>query len=660
MKRKARKIMWIIIAGIMLAGCDLPTSNAVKDREGFADIVHVENFREDAAIKLSWRRDAGADRYILKRSVDGLYGAGEFKTIYDGIETLYTDRDVEADIRYLYRLDKVYNGNIRHGEETSLGVGARGEVDLYEPNNGKETAVDLSGERSGTIYFYRYSDGRTLNDSDWYRVWIEAEKGANLRMIESNAGTESSFYISVPGKFPIKVIANETVRIEHENGESGYIYFGIYPETEMYVASDSTGGTIRSYKVILDSVTGNGDNGDGGSNDDNDDGKDGDNDNDNDDNDDDENSGSDDDNGDNNGDDKDSDDTDNDNDGIGDDDGNNDNGSNNDNDDGKDSDNDNDDNDDDENSGSDDGIGDNNGDDNDSDDTDNDNDGIGDDGDDNKDDDGNNDNGGNDDNDDGQDSDNDNDDNGDDENNGTDDGIGDNNGDNNDSDDTDNDNDENSGTDDGIGDNNGDDNDSDDTDNDNDVVGDDNDPGDIIEQNELFSEISGVIHFLTNDKKYSEKNHTFWRRLSADQTPSGSIKMDLLKESGHRSGGYGFFFREGKVNGSECMLTVLVQTGGMYAIGKVVDGKYEEITAWKIGNTLRQGIGMWNTVEVSWDDEEYVLFLNGVEIDRFRDMYEPRCSGNGSGAAAVVTRQEQFPNNPVYVRYRKYENYEIP
>ncbi len=107
------------------------------------------------------------------------------------------------------------------------------------------------------------------------------------------------------------------------------------------------------------------------------------------------------------------------------------------------------------------------------------------------------------------------------------------------------------------------------------------------------------------------------------------------------------------MNGVESMLTVLIRTGGTYAIGKVINDRYEEITPWKTGKNLKQGY-THNTVKVSWDSgsNQYVLYINGIEADRFTDTY-PLCSGNSHGAAAVVTRQERFPETPVSVLYRE-------
>jgi hypothetical protein len=697
------KIVWItVVISVIFAGCDLPTSVSLQDRESFTDIISVENFREDAAIGLSWRRDAGAERYIVKRSKDGIYGAGDFEIIYEGGETSYTDRNVEAGIRYLYRLDKAYKGNITEGEETSLGVGTRGEIDLYEPNNGKETAVDINGERSGTLYFYRYSDGRTLSDSDWYKVWVESGWGANVRVIETNAGTENSFSIQIPGKIQQSVIHNETIRIENDGEVSGYIYFGIYPEVERFVAIDAYGGAIRSYKVVLDTVTHNdigddendtgndeddsGDDENDTSNDEDDSGED-----ENDSGNDEENTGDDENETGNNEDDSGNDENDtgddeneaSDNEDDSSDDGDNvdddenetgndeENTGNNEDDTGEGEDNtSNDENDsgnDEENTGDDENETSDNEDDSgrDEDNVDDDENETGNDeentgGDENE--------TGNDENDSGDDED----DSGDDEENTGDD---DENETGNDEDDTGDDEDDTDDDEENIGeDENDSGNDENETGNDEEDTGDDEnetgndedntdddendgngDPGEIIERSDLFGEISGIINFISNEKKYSGNNYTFWHRVATPQTPFTNIKMNLLKLSGHRTGGYGFFFKGGEVNGSECMLTVLIRTSGMYAIGKVIDGQYKEITHWKIGNTLWQDTGMWNTVEVKWDDktEEYVLFLNGVESDRFRDMDEPRCIGNEYGVAAIVTQQECFPDEPVYVRYKE-------
>jgi hypothetical protein len=177
-------------------------------------------------------------------------------------------------------------------------------------------------------------------------------------------------------------------------------------------------------------------------------------------------------------------------------------------------------------------------------------------------------------------------------------------------------------------------------------------PGEIEERSELFTaDASGRIVFYTNETKYKNHDYTFWRRLEGGAGSFSGMTMSLIKESGNQAGGYGFFFQGGVVGGRECMLTVLLQKDGNYTIGKVVDGTYYTLKWWTASAYLRAGYGVTNTVGVRWEEteNEYVLEINGIQMDRFSDAEAPVCAGSGRGVIAVIAAGEQFPKIPVKV-----------
>jgi hypothetical protein len=181
----------------------------------------------------------------------------------------------------------------------------------------------------------------------------------------------------------------------------------------------------------------------------------------------------------------------------------------------------------------------------------------------------------------------------------------------------------------------------------------------IEERRELFvTDTSGYIVFLLNEAKYQGRSYTFWKHLDNDWEATEGMSMDLIKESGNFMGGYGFFFAGGYVQGhGECMLVFLMQTEGRFTIGKVVEGRYEELVPWRSSIYLRKGYGVRNTIAVRFDaaaqeTHEYVLTINGMDVLRFVDILEPVCTGTRTGVVAVLTSVEQFPQTPVRVRYR--------
>ncbi|ULQ59041.1 hypothetical protein K7I13_11030 [Brucepastera parasyntrophica] len=247
---------FIVVLCIGLCGCDLPTKTTANYSEPFFDVVSTDSFRGDGTIGLNWRTDKGTDSYIVMRGTDGIYGVNDFSEVYNGSETSWFDAGIETDIRYVYRLDKRNKNGKLVGQETAIavGVGKDTEIDRNEPNNSKNTATLLNTSKRGTVYFFRFSDGRTLSDTDWFKIKVPQSKAASLRVIEDNAGLRSSFYIAVPGKGNISLTADTVVRITNESFSDSYIYLEICPVTDEFVEPDSSGGTIRTYTIILDSI----------------------------------------------------------------------------------------------------------------------------------------------------------------------------------------------------------------------------------------------------------------------------------------------------------------------------------------------------------------------------------------------------------------------
>jgi len=187
-------------------------------------------------------------------------------------------------------------------------------------------------------------------------------------------------------------------------------------------------------------------------------------------------------------------------------------------------------------------------------------------------------------------------------------------------------------------------------------TGEDPGQGIIEERSELFErDASGRIVFLLNEKKYSGRSYTFWKYLESIWNPVAGMTIELVKESGNFLGGYGFFFAGGNIAGyGQCMLVILLQKDGNYAIGKAVEGNYEEIAPWRSSEYLRKGYGVKNTVGVRRDNAgEYLVTINGMEEARFTDARDPVCTGTRTGIVAVITAAEQFPQTPVKAGYRQ-------
>jgi len=549
MTGKQTGISFLLISILVIcSGCNMPAGGTNESGGPFNGTVEADSFLGNKTISLKWQMDINVDEYMLMRARDEITGAGEYEEVYRGREVYYKDSSVEMDIRYLYRLDKISKGIVYLGQETGLGVGNRAEADFNEPNNTMEQATALSSFKRGTMYHYRFSDGRELTDVDWYKVRIAGSRTEYIQILEDGIAGMTTLLLGMAGKEAIVAEQGKWYELKNEAVIEKEFFLELRPHTESYVGGGMPGGMIRSYTIIRsdhiedgngggngDSGSGDGGNGNGGNGD----------------------------GGGGNG-------------GTG-------NGGNG-------------------NGGTGDGGTGNGG-----------SGGAG--------------NGGNGDGGNGG--------NGGSGNGGTGDGGNGGNGNGGNGDDG------NGGN--GNGGNGG---------------GDPIIPGEdgyIEERSDFFvANGAGRLMFLLNDRNYQGKNYTFWRYLSGNWNAEQGMTMELIKDSGNFLGGYGYIFAGGQVAGyGECMLVLLIQKDGNYAIGKVINGKYSIIQNWKYSKYLRQGYGVFNTVGVRWDSaaRQYAVTINGAEETWFTDVTEPVCNGTRKGIAAVVTWMERFPQTPVMTRY---------
>ena len=674
-KRRIGITAGMALIAVLMLGCNLPQPEVESAKTVAAGGVEVDSFRGNGTIAAKWRGDVNADEYVLMRARDEVSGVREYEEVYRGRVTNYIDSKIAVDIRYIYRLDKVRKGVVHPGEETGLGVGHRGEIDMNEPNDRQEEATALSSFKRATIYYYRFSDGRELTEVDWYKVKIGGGRTEYIQIKEDGIVGMTTLKLKLPGQEAIVAEQGKWYELKNEAGVEKELYIIVSPDAESFVEAGMSGGMIRGYTIIrsdymeeeTEEETNNGSGGgttdgsdggdttggsDGGGTTDGSDGGD--------------TTGGSDGGGTTGGSD----------DGSGTTGGSDDGGGTTGGSDGGGT------------TGGSDGSGTAGGSDgggtaggsdgggttggsdgggttggsdggggttggsdgggtaggSDGGDTTGGSDGGGttggsDGGSDGGDTTGGSGDGGTTGGSDGGDT------TGGSDGGGTTGGSGD------------------GGTTGGSdgGDTTGGSGDGGTTGgSDGGGEGDDfpDDPGDFIEEkSDLFvNDGTGRLLFFLNDQQYANKGYTFWRYLESNWEAEQGMSMELVKESGNYLGGYGFFFAGGQIDGyGECMLILLIQKDGNFAVGKAVDGRYESIAGWKGNDYLRKGYGVKNTVGVrqNIDNNEYIVSINGLDAYRFIDEDEPVCAGNRTGAAAVVTSAEEFPQTAVKVWYRE-------
>ena len=188
----------------------------------------------------------------------------------------------------------------------------------------------------------------------------------------------------------------------------------------------------------------------------------------------------------------------------------------------------------------------------------------------------------------------------------------------------------------------------------------DEEPPAIEQVDDLFVDNGGgEYRFTTNDPAYwGEYGYTLWALKGAPQTPFTSREVAMCKTSGDDSAGFGVVichYEDPDPGIGETMLVVMINTNRQYIVGEAIGAEFTAIVPWTFSGELLANMGQTNNVRVDYDGglAEYVLFLNGTEVKRFRDDETPFHAGGGdNGYIVVISPLDDFPEVPVDVVFR--------
>ena len=173
---------------------------------------------------------------------------------------------------------------------------------------------------------------------------------------------------------------------------------------------------------------------------------------------------------------------------------------------------------------------------------------------------------------------------------------------------------------------------------------------DFFSEDSENSEEVGLYTFSTNNKSYlNSKGCTFWtlKNQNVRHALFKSRSVRVVKESGSVSAGFGIVFcvQESEVAGSFNMFTILLNTKGQYAVGKIIKGNYTNIQWWKDSKYINRGFGAVNYIRVDYNSgtKEFTLLLNDAEVLKFSDANSsPRLTSGGDGYVVVLDGKENF------------------
>lgn len=180
----------------------------------------------------------------------------------------------------------------------------------------------------------------------------------------------------------------------------------------------------------------------------------------------------------------------------------------------------------------------------------------------------------------------------------------------------------------------------------------------IEEESTLYNEEGETYVFETNDTRYlTEAGYTIWTTKHVNATENFEpVSVRMRKDTGRAEAGYGIVFCSQEIKDRPFLLTVLINTSGMYAVGKVTDGVYSHLNKeWKSSNYINRGWGVWNEIDVTYDDDNknFLLEINGHDITTFTVPEQLQFKESRWGYVAVIAANESFPNNPVKVTFEK-------
>lgn len=118
------------------------------------------------------------------------------------------------------------------------------------------------------------------------------------------------------------------------------------------------------------------------------------------------------------------------------------------------------------------------------------------------------------------------------------------------------------------------------------------------------------------DFKYKDSKDAFtsWKEIEIDESKEYSISALLYKEKGVKNYGYGIIWGAKKDN----FYSFLVSAQGLFCIGKVIDGKWNNITTgnkgWVKSGAVAKGRKAFNKLTMSKIGNKFHFEINGIKV----------------------------------------------
>lgn len=180
----------------------------------------------------------------------------------------------------------------------------------------------------------------------------------------------------------------------------------------------------------------------------------------------------------------------------------------------------------------------------------------------------------------------------------------------------------------------------------------------VQEESTMFEEYeqNKMFIFETNDTKYLTPNgYTLWTVPQINTSENfNAISVKVTKESGRTEAGFGLVFCEQNIDEKPFMLAVMINTNGLYSIGKIYDGVFSHINnGWLKSNHIYSGLGVPNDISITFNNtnKNFTLSINNYEITSFTVNEKITFKNSRSGYVVVIANNENFPSKPVRVTF---------
>lgn len=224
----------------------------------FFDVPVVDFLTLENTVYINWKEDDACDSFFLMRSRDKLNP--DFSCIYSGREISFTDRDLDTEGRYLYRLDKKRGDKIFIGNTYSYAYASGTRKDSSESNDTEIKATHLVYDLECNLPCIQYEYGSYLyKDCDWFYVEVPPMRTVEIIIKQldhlsntmDNAPTKLKYL--VPGNSEQTILQNSGIPLSNTSYEQKKIYFRIAADTTGLLTASGSACVIN-YQISLNKI----------------------------------------------------------------------------------------------------------------------------------------------------------------------------------------------------------------------------------------------------------------------------------------------------------------------------------------------------------------------------------------------------------------------